>query len=320
MKSCPRNHFHRTLFKIVSSLRLGKRNHRCDIAFELDRNLTIDIVNNHRGNQATDGLQSRSAYRRIIECLGQCCHLATIDLAQIRMKADAGGGRGRQSHVQFRSSRFHSLQLLFEARCAKSIGDSIIKPIELARDLSAFAFNALSLGNLKCLTGVRLVRIGHLSGIDSTLRRYLERRTEDLPDHPDVFLSNVRGIVNQAFELIWKSEVPDKRIPSQWMAIWKRNEERRVDEWETTLPQGVHRVRLLNLITGTDRSTPCAKYVTKKTYVLINAVHAFGDFGQHQEGAPIDTGAAYSALHLCVELAAALTRELPNGERDRQVF
>lgn len=165
----------------------------------------------------------------------------------------------------------------------------------------------------KNLKGVLERRLGQLNGIDSTLKRYLERGTEDLPDHPDVFLSNVRGIVNQAFELIWKGEVPDKRIPSEWMAIWKRNDERRVDEWETTFPQGVHRVRLLNLMTGTDRSAPCAKYVTKGTYVLINAVHAFGDFGQHQEGAPIDPGTAYSALHLCVELAAALTRELPNS-------
>ena len=166
----------------------------------------------------------------------------------------------------------------------------------------------------KNLKGVLERRLGQLNGIDSTLKRYLERGTEDLPDHPDVFLSNVRGIVNQAFELIWKGEVPDKRIPSEWMAIWKRNDERRVDEWETTFPQGVHRVRLLNLMTGTDRSAPCAKYVTKGTYVLINAVHAFGDFGQHQEGAPIDPGTAYSALHLCVELAAALTRELPSGQ------
>jgi hypothetical protein len=37
------------------------------------------------------------------------------------------------------------------------------------------------------------------------------------------------------------------------------------------------------------------------------------DFGQHQEGAPVDPGTAYAALHLCVELAAALTRELPAG-------
>lgn len=165
----------------------------------------------------------------------------------------------------------------------------------------------------KNLKGVLERRLGQLIGIDSTLKRYLERGTEDLPDHPDVFLSNVRGIVNQAFELIWRGEVPDKRIPSEWMAIWKRNDERRVEEWETTFPQGVHRVRLLNLMTGTDRSAPCAKYVTKGTYVLMNAVHGFGDFGQHQEGAPIDPGTAYSALHLCVELAAALTRELPSG-------
>ncbi|MCK7468936.1 MAG: hypothetical protein MZU91_12960 [Desulfosudis oleivorans] len=153
----------------------------------------------------------------------------------------------------------------------------------------------------KNLKGVLERRIGQLSGIDSALKRYLERGTEDLPDHPEVFLSNVRGIVNQAFELIWRAEIPDKRIPSEWMAIWKRNEERRIDEWATTFPQGVHRVRLLNLMTGTDRSAPCARHVRRGTYVLMNAVHAFGDFGQHQEGAPIDPGTAYAALHLCVE-------------------
>jgi hypothetical protein len=164
----------------------------------------------------------------------------------------------------------------------------------------------------KNFKGVLERRIVQLNGIDSTLKRYLERGAEDLPDHPEVFLSNVRGIVNQAFELIWRGELADKRIPSKWMSIWKRNDERVVYEWETTFPQGGHRVRLLNLMTGTDKSAPCAKYVTKGTFVLMNAVHAFGDFGQHQEGAPVDPGTAYSVLHLCVELAAALTRELPN--------
>jgi hypothetical protein len=148
-------------------------------------------------------------------------------------------------------------------------------------------------------------------GIDPTLKRYLQRGTADLPDHPGVFLINVRGIVNQAFELIWKAEIPNKRVPSEWMAIWKRNDERGVDLWETTFPQGGHRARLLNLMTGTERSVSCAKYVSKGTYVLMNAVHAFGDFGRHQEGATVDPGTAYAALHLCVELAAALARELP---------
>jgi hypothetical protein len=62
----------------------------------------------------------------------------------------------------------------------------------------------------KNLKGVLKRRLGQISGIDSTLKRYLERGTEDLPDQPGVFLSNVRGIVNQAFELIWKYELPDK--------------------------------------------------------------------------------------------------------------
>lgn len=72
-------------------------------------------------------------------------------------------------------------------------------------------------------------------------------------------------------------------------------------------------MRLLNLMTGGGNSVPCAKYVTRGTYVLMNSAHSFGDFGQHQEGAPVDPGTAYAALHLCVELVAALKRELPAG-------
>jgi len=158
--------------------------------------------------------------------------------------------------------------------------------------------------------GVMERRIAHLSGLDPTLKRYLERGAEDLPAHPEVFLSNVRGIVNQAFELIWKAELGGKQIPSGWMATWKYNQERGVDDWQTNFPQGVHRVRLLNLMTGTERSKPCAKHVTKNSYVLMNAAHAFGDFGQHQEGTIIDLGTGYAGLNLCIELAAALSREL----------
>jgi hypothetical protein len=154
-------------------------------------------------------------------------------------------------------------------------------------------------------------RVAQLADVDPTLKRYLQRSIEDLPDHPDVFLTNVRGIVNQAFELIWKAELGEKRIPSEWMSTWKYNQESRVTDWETAFAQGVSRLRLLNLMTGTDKSERCAKYVTKGTYALMNGVNAFGDFGQHQEGASVDPGTGYAALHLCIELAAALTRELP---------
>ena len=44
---------------------------------------------------------------------------------------------------------------------------------------------------------------------------------------------------------------------------------------------------------------------------LANAAQTFGDFGQHTDGANVDSGVAFAALTVCLELAAALERELP---------
>jgi hypothetical protein len=160
------------------------------------------------------------------------------------------------------------------------------------------------------MCGVLGRRTAQLATLDTKLARYLTRGVEDLPDDPGAFLTHIRGFVDRVFELIWQAELPDRRIPSGWMDIWKRNGERGVTDWETTFPQGVHRVRLLNLMTGTERSRRLAKQVSKGTYVLMNSAHAFGDFGQHQEDARIDVGTAYAALHLCIELAASLSHDL----------
>lgn len=164
---------------------------------------------------------------------------------------------------------------------------------------------------LRNLKGVLERRIGQVENIDPTLRRYLIRATADLPDHPSVFLTNIRGIVDKAFDLIWDAELPGKKIPSEWIANWERNNERGLEKIKVNFPRGVHRVRLLNLMTGTEKSDRCAACITKETYVLVNAVHAFGDFGQHQEGEAINAGTAYAALHICIEMAVALSRELP---------
>ena len=113
--------------------------------------------------------------------------------------------------------------------------------------------------------------------------------------------------------MIWDAELDQRRIPSGWTSTWRFNGESKAEEWLTRFPQGGQRLRFLDLMTGTQRGDRCAKYVTKSTYVLANAVQGFGDFGQHQEGAPIDPATAYSGLHLCVELAAAITRELSSA-------
>lgn len=155
-------------------------------------------------------------------------------------------------------------------------------------------------------------RVAQIDGLDKELQRYLMLGVRELPEFPKVFLSNIRGILDHILGMIWDAEFDEKRIPAGWFSIWRFNGENKVDEWLARFPQGGQRLRLLDLMTGTQRCDPCAKYVTKSTYVLANAVQGFGDFGQHQEDAPIDPATAYSALHLCIELAATVTRELPS--------
>ncbi|SDZ85763.1 hypothetical protein SAMN05216562_0807 [Microbulbifer marinus] len=161
------------------------------------------------------------------------------------------------------------------------------------------------------------LRISQLESVDGELKRYLMRGVEDMPLYPSVFLANIRGIANHAFELIWDAELSERKIPSDWISTWRYNGERDVDDFTTSFPKGGRRLRLLNLMTGSDRSSPVTKWVGKDTYELMCAVHRFGDFGQHQEDSPVGVGTAYAALHLCVELAAKLGSEL-SGDASRR--
>lgn len=157
-------------------------------------------------------------------------------------------------------------------------------------------------------------RLAHIKRLDLTLRRFIERGIEDIPDHPDVCLQNVRGIVDKAIDLIWDAELGKNRhIPSDWFAVWKYCGETGPDRWNEQFPAGnrAYQLGLLHLMTGTTKSARKAAHVTKNTYYLVNAAHGFGNFGQHPEGAKIDVGVAFAALCVCVELAASIERELP---------
>jgi hypothetical protein len=213
-------------------------------------------------------------------------------------------------------------EVLLERGFIQVSGNKLQRPNRLlARLLSELPNDATAMARLFAtapayeanMRGALERRIAQIDGLDSKLSRYLTRGVEDLPDDPGALLTHIRGFVDRIFDLIWQAELPDRRVPSGWMDVWKRNNERGIADWETTFPQGVHRVRLLNLMTGTDRSVRGAKHVSKGTYVLMNAAHAFGDFGQHQEGARIDVGTAYVALHLCIELAASFQHDISVG-------
>ncbi|WFU74261.1 hypothetical protein [Bradyrhizobium sp. CB2312] len=169
--------------------------------------------------------------------------------------------------------------------------------------------------NLKAALEHRLSQVENLDGV---LNRYLRQGVGDFPEHPGMFLSSVHGMLEQALTLIWKAECWDTQknrpwIPSEWFSLWQRNEEKIPEEWKTRFPEGGQRLRLLDLMTGTQKSDRLARCATKNTYVLANALQGFRDFGVHPKAAEIDLGTAYAALHLCVELAALLARELPNS-------
>ncbi|MBU5637506.1 ATP-binding protein [Geomonas sp. Red69] len=163
--------------------------------------------------------------------------------------------------------------------------------------------------------GVLERRMQQILNMDPTLRRFLERGVEDLPEHPHVFLSNVHGILEQGLSLVWKAECWDPdcikpRIPPEWFSIWRFNGERGFEGWQARFPEGGQRLHLLDLMTGTQRIDRLARFVSKNTYVLANAVQGFRDFGVHPKTTEIDVSTAYAALHLCIEFAASITREL----------
>ncbi|WP_316228262.1 hypothetical protein [Bradyrhizobium sp. SZCCHNR1039] len=165
------------------------------------------------------------------------------------------------------------------------------------------------------LKGALEHRLGQIEDLDGVLKKYLQQGLGDFPEHPGVFLSSVHGILEQALTLIWKAECWDSKknrawIRGEWFSLWQRNEERVPEEWKTRFPEGGQRLRLLDLMTGTQKSDRLARFVTKNTYVLANALQGFRDFGVHPKSAEVDLGTSYAALHLCIELASLLAREV----------
>jgi len=157
-------------------------------------------------------------------------------------------------------------------------------------------------------------RLAQLSRLDAKLKRFIERAIEDLPDHPEVCLSAIRGIVDQALDLIWAQELEGKKVPSEWFAMWKHDRVRGIESWNEQFPNArPGQIRLLQLITGADESAARAKFVSKSAYALVDAAHGFGNFGQHIGGTKVDPGTAFAALSICVELAALLDRELEHS-------
>jgi hypothetical protein len=148
---------------------------------------------------------------------------------------------------------------------------------------------------------------------DPDLRLFLSRCLTDIPDHIDVCLYSIRGIVDRVLDLIWNVELgPKRQIPAEYTTEWQFRGERGANEdWAGQCPtsRGLQ-VRLLKLLTSPERAAVKAKYVTNVTYTLVESAHSFANLGQHPIGQKVDFGTAFVAMCVCIELASRTSREL----------
>jgi len=168
--------------------------------------------------------------------------------------------------------------------------------------------------NIRSLLERRLVQISRL---DDRLKRLVARAIEDIPDYPDDCMNNLTSIEEQALDLIWQREFGEtKVIPQEIIDYWKRvgatdKFVQRLSELNGNAvpPDRWFQCGLLQLLTGSRFGFESkARYATKDTYVLINAIHSFRNRTQHSDGQQMHVGVAVAAIMCCLELLSCLER------------
>lgn len=167
-------------------------------------------------------------------------------------------------------------------------------------------------------------RLNHISRFDDRLYRLVERAIDDIPDYPDQCLNNLTGIRDRALRLIWENEFGQgMRVPPDIVTYWTepvRNEHRLIANMMQTNTWAVPtdswpQLRILGLLTGCHQHFDIkARYVTKDTYILLDALHNFRNRAEHPDGQSIHLGVAVASLMACVELLGCLERELSCGK------
>jgi len=165
-------------------------------------------------------------------------------------------------------------------------------------------------GNIRSLLEMRLSQV---QSVDQKLYHYVERAVRDLHPEPELAINGMRGIADYALSLVWNAELQGERvIPDAWINEWKHNGENLMEEISAgKLPTSLTgQCRLLQLMTGTQKSKAVAKFITKPTYLLIDHLQSVGHFGQHIEGNPVTLSFAVSVCFAAIALCEGLMRDL----------
>jgi Sigma-54 interaction domain len=135
---------------------------------------------------------------------------------------------------------------------------------------------------------------------------------EDLPGFPAQALGNMRNLAERSFTIIWNAEFGGRKIPSHAYSYWRQKGVNGVERFESLSVPGELRsqCRVLQLLTGAEQQIDRhAKYISRRTYHLLNSIVGYGHYGQHTDGENVALGTALAAIITSLELAARLTEE-----------
>jgi hypothetical protein len=170
------------------------------------------------------------------------------------------------------------------------------------------------------IRNVLALRLKQIPVFNNRLHRLINKSIDDIPDFPDDCLNGLSQIEDLALDLIWEREFgAAKQIPNDVIASWTVaprasdqlvKEKMNSDDWRVPAAR-FRQIGLLQLLTGSKPNFDSkARYVSKDTYFLINAIHGYRNRNEHPEGQLIPEGLAGVAVMTCVELLGCLSREL----------
>jgi hypothetical protein len=156
------------------------------------------------------------------------------------------------------------------------------------------------------------LRFGQLETVDEELIEHIRFAIDKL-DTPKHFVTEIRGLVNRAFTIIWASELRDRRIPAEWTAGW-RQLDRNNRPLERNPPEGIipdeggRQCYLLSLMTDSRRVGETR--ISRPTYFMLHYLQSVGDFGQHLGNSYVSHGFTYTVCLTAIEMCEQLSRDL----------
>lgn len=169
--------------------------------------------------------------------------------------------------------------------------------------------------NIKKVLQLRLSQVN----VDETLLNFLRLAVENIYD-PKVFCAQLRNLSKRALELIWKKDLPDGKIPDDWVNGWKQTDRKGNDPErhppEGIIPAGGRQLYLLNLMTDARKAGESC--VSRTTYLMLDYLYGVGDFGAHLDdnnlvegkNYPVPDEFAYTVCLQAIEMCDLLSRDL----------